>query len=1290
MSALAIVANIIVPGAGLAIHYLPQIATFLAGINGRCDQLSQNQAHFRRVSDRLHEILMQLSTMEAKGQLPSPQVVKRFTELLEDFDAYLTKYLHANFLTRLLTQDDVAHKITVFHNEVDGLLRLLDLAHIAQMTDWRLQYDADARAETAKWTQVLTTNRLLVEHCTDAAQQREAMLRLLHELHQGKPPTLQTRLVKQAFQTLSRLSGLPPVDVPPWFVAPEDVAIPGLPIARGSSSAVYLGHWRRHTRVVVKVFVTTDVERELHVWAKLRHPNVVQLFGGCHIGTHPFALAAEAERGSFDQYLLHRGGSRAMNATGGYGDDKQLAALIMDAAIGLEYVHAMGIVHGDVKCNNFVVTSAHRVQLCDFGCAFAAGSDDVAPTTSALRWTAPECLAGGTPSKASDIYALGMTIVEATTLSIPFRDVPDDCEVRERVVRGELPSMDTESPWAVLVQRLCAPVPDERLDLKSFIEECHNMIDVPEGAPATAPATVVPNCPSAEPVAATGAVPAAEARPLREYGYGLVAEKSVAETKSKKAAPSRRLSTRRLSVSDVDTVVASQDIQALLQWLQRPTTSDAIKEKLLQALMPVDPATIATHGGLEVLLALVSKGSTPTLKEVAATLLGQVARCSAGLAASLRSQGAVQLLIKLLRGGTYSQHACALRALAQLTFADDESVRLFLDDAGSLEAVVSLLRTGSNRQREVALCLVANVAVSPVASSIVTALAPLLRVVDDMTYEEQRHVFRLIVNVADGAEASSLRAMSSSLVSVVVTQCRLQHKSLAMASLVVQSAGLLAFTDDAFALALVDAGAVPLLWNLYHKWSSLRCYVLETMANLATTGRSRRLLGRNHGIDTILAAMRDASLVSSALHLLHNLALEPTHVSSMLSLGVVEGVMEAIVGRPDVSSIGTALLALLSTADDGVDRFATAGAVAWMVTELRRLPSPGETEVLWRGLRNLVVALPCRDAFVLTGGIPLLLKRFGKATGAGAGPMLGLLANVATSLELVLQVAQHEATLYSLMQVAGSGVGRDVELEALRCVANITFFEPSVLRVVKTSGLAILLPLLTPSRRSSPHQALALRIVAHMSFCEGFRELLVGEAVAVVRDLAQNPALTPTCDAILSRLAVPARTAHKASLLRTISKVWRRHRSNQQDAEIGGEDLVALVRALQEGKDVLGRLQETVTSEAAADTCIDAGIVVPLARRLRHKGDCGQALRVVRQLLDHCSERCQCYVAVDGLMKPLVAIATQHERPEDRDDAIQVVLALATIGQVQAQVLDRILGPTPRGSICKGLLWHEA
>ena len=140
--------------------------------------------------------------------------------------------------------------------------------------------------------------------------------------------------------------------------------------------------------------------------------------------------------------------------------------VISQAADGLSAAHRAGLVHRDVKPGNILISKQGLVKVTDFGIAHAAGH---APVTSpglvmgTTQYMAPERIAGGPGTAASDIYALGIVLHECLTGVPPHDGSP--AEVMAAHLYLPLPPLPAEVPpeLAELVAQLTAKDPAVRI-----------------------------------------------------------------------------------------------------------------------------------------------------------------------------------------------------------------------------------------------------------------------------------------------------------------------------------------------------------------------------------------------------------------------------------------------------------------------------------------------------------------------------------------------------------------------------------------------------------------------------------------------------------------------------------------------------------------------------------------------------------------------------------------------------------------------------------------------------------
>lgn len=139
------------------------------------------------------------------------------------------------------------------------------------------------------------------------------------------------------------------------------------------------------------------------------------------------------------------------------------AALLVQLCRALDYLHARGIVHGDVKPSNVLCDpSRTHLTLVDFGVARALGADVDGPLAGSPPFLAPELVTGGAGDARSDLYALGITLYQLVAGRPPFRGPKND--VLAMQVEASPPDLShaTPLPLRTLIARLLAKDPDDR------------------------------------------------------------------------------------------------------------------------------------------------------------------------------------------------------------------------------------------------------------------------------------------------------------------------------------------------------------------------------------------------------------------------------------------------------------------------------------------------------------------------------------------------------------------------------------------------------------------------------------------------------------------------------------------------------------------------------------------------------------------------------------------------------------------------------------------------------------
>ncbi|KFR09347.1 Hormonally up-regulated neu tumor-associated kinase, partial [Nipponia nippon] len=254
----------------------------------------------------------------------------------------------------------------------------------------------------------------------------------------------------------------------------------GKMINKGSFAKVMEGlHIPTGEKVAVKVidkrkakqdsYILKNMKREPRIHQMIKHPNVVRLYETLETDNSYYMVMELCLGGD----LLDRICDKKRLA------EREVRRYTRQILSAVEHLHCQGIVHRDLKIENFLLDENNNIKIVDFGLSntakFEGLSQELLHTQcGSPAYAAPELLAHRKYGPKVDVWSIGVSMFAMLTGTLPFTVEPFNIkQLHQKMLIGEISPIPSDiSPGAVhFMQSLLEPDPAKRPGVKEAIKD---------------------------------------------------------------------------------------------------------------------------------------------------------------------------------------------------------------------------------------------------------------------------------------------------------------------------------------------------------------------------------------------------------------------------------------------------------------------------------------------------------------------------------------------------------------------------------------------------------------------------------------------------------------------------------------------------------------------------------------------------------------------------------------------------------------------------------------------------
>ncbi|XP_073795297.1 uncharacterized protein isoform X2 [Danio rerio] len=216
-------------------------------------------------------------------------------------------------------------------------------------------------------------------------------------------------------------------------------------------------------------YVLKNMKREPRIHQLIRHPNIVLLLETLETENCYYMAMELCGGGDLMDRICER--KRL--------DEREVRRFTRQILSAVEHLHRHGIVHRDLKIENFLLDEHNNIKIVDFGLSNTLKGDSLSvdllnTQCGSPAYAAPELLAHKKYGPKVDVWSVGVSMFAMLTGTLPFTVEPFNIkQLHQKMVNGEISPIPSDISKAAVefVLSLLEPEPAKRPTVKAAMED---------------------------------------------------------------------------------------------------------------------------------------------------------------------------------------------------------------------------------------------------------------------------------------------------------------------------------------------------------------------------------------------------------------------------------------------------------------------------------------------------------------------------------------------------------------------------------------------------------------------------------------------------------------------------------------------------------------------------------------------------------------------------------------------------------------------------------------------------